>query len=70
MRCVSGWTLRPSVGPTGQKNVERHREGMRVETSLGPLGPAFAEEKATEAVLDFLQDRKVGCMVTLRPRGG
>ena len=32
-----------------------------------PSARLLWKEKATEAVLDFLRDTRVGCMVTLRP---
>ena len=53
-----------SVGPPGQKDVEGYREGVRVEAPKGPLGQAPVEGKA---VLDFLWDTRVGCMVKLWP---
>ena len=56
----------PSVGPTGQEVAEGHREGMRVETPEAPSVRLLWREKATEAVLAFLRDARVGCMVALR----
>ena len=50
----------PSVGPTGQKAVEEDREGMR-----HPRAHLW-DERATEAVLEFLREIRVGCLVTMR----
>ena len=41
---------------------------MRMEAPKGPLIRLLWKEKATEAVLAFLRDTKVECMVTMRPR--
>ena len=60
----------PSVDPTGQKVVERYREGMWVETPKGPSVKLLVDERATEAVLDFPRDTKVGCTIAIRPQEG
>ena len=54
-----------SVGPADQEAVEGHRKGAQVEAPKGTLGRRLLEERATEAVLDFLRDARVWCIVMI-----
>ena len=47
--------------------MEGHREGMRVETPRDPSVRWLWDGRATGAVLDFLRDTRVGCMMTTGP---
>ena len=55
------------LGPTGGEDVGEDREGVRVEASKSLLCPENVRRGATVAVLDFLQDFRVGCMLSLAP---
>ena len=50
--------------------MEGYREGMWVEIPGAPSVKLLGKEMATEAVLAFRRDTRVGCMVTLRPPEG
>ena len=59
-------TCLQSAGPgaPGHEAVEGYREGVRVETSKSraPSVKRLCKEKATDAVLAFLRDTRVGCI--------
>lgn len=46
--------------------MEGHREGLRIETPKGPSVRLLCDERETEAVLEFLRDTGVWCMVARR----
>lgn len=45
-----------------QDAVEGCREGVRAETPKSPLGQVAWKEEATEAMLVFLRDTRVGAL--------
>ena len=52
----------------GSPQRERDREGLQVVAPKAPSVRLLWEEKAVEAVLRFLEDTRVGCIVTpMRP---
>ena len=51
------------MGPSSQEDVEGDLEGMRVEHPKASSVRHLWEDKATEAVLGFLRDTRVGCVV-------
>lgn len=58
------------MGPAGAiaTDVEGDRKGTRVKAPRSLSARAvFEDERATEAVLAFLQGTKVGCMVSIAP---
>ena len=55
-----------STGSSGQENVEGDRKTCRWKHPKAPSIRHLWKGKATEAVLDFLRDTRVGCMVNSR----
>ena len=55
----------PGVGSPSQEIVEGHREDVRWKHSRASSVKWSWKKKSMEAVLEFLRDTRVGCMVTM-----
>lgn len=57
-----------NLRPSGSQDVEGDRKGVRVEASTGSHLRKNSDERATGAVLTFLRDTRVDCMIMWHPR--
>ena len=55
------------LGSPEEEDVGGDQKGGRVEAPEGPVRNMSRDERATEAVLTFLRDTKVRCIVTVAP---